>query len=309
MLVSIGTPTFNRADGYLKYALESAIHQTYKDIEIIISDNCSTDNTEELVRSYNDERIKYIKQPKPLHPIDNFNYCLEIAQGDYFLMLHDDDIIDTDFIETCVKAANGRRDYGLIRTGMRRIDHNGDVIDHRTNLAAGLDTKDFFKAWIEEWKTPMHLCCTLFNTKGLREVGGFQSEQHLFADVVPEVKLAAKYERLDIEEVKASFRKHTSNLAGRGRIQAWCDDSHYLMNIMIDLVGDNDESFRRSCMHFFTKHCYRYAAKIDSTTERLAAYFIIYKSFDYAGVFLFNNLFIKRGKSFYKRIKRKFKLR
>ena len=309
MLVSIGTPTYNRANGYLKYALESALNQTYKNIEIIISDNCSPDNTEELVRSYNDERIRYVKHAKPLHPIDNFNYCVEMAKGDYFLMLHDDDMIDPDFIETCITAAQGRTDYGMIRTGMRRIDEDGNVLNERTNLAAGLKTKEFYKSWIEDGKTPMHLCCTLFNTKGLREVGGFQSKKNLFADVVPEVKLAAKYDRLDIEDVKGSFRRHTGNLAGTGRIKDWCEDSHYLFNIMTELAGNHDEAFRKSGMHFFAGHCYRYAKTINNPAKRIAAYYIIYKSFDYSGSFFMNKVIIKPVSSFMKRGVRKLTFR
>ena len=304
MLISIGTPTYNRANSYLKYSLESAIHQTYKNIEIIISDNCSTDKTEQLVHSYNDDRIKYIKHQQPLLPIDNFNYCIKMAKGHYFLMLHDDDIIDPDFIETCVKAANGRTDYGMIRTGMRKIDHYGNIINEQPNLVSGLNTKEFFTAWFGKRKTPMNLCCTLFNTKGLLEVGGFQSAKNLFADVVPAVKLAAKYDRLDIVDVKASFRRHTTNLAKTGRIKAWCDDSLYLFSIVEDLTGNHDTSFRKAGMHFFAGHCYRYAKMIKSPVHRIAAYSIIYKSFDYSCSFFTDKLLLKPIRSVYKRAKR-----
>ncbi len=60
-LVTIGIPTFNRADSYLKYSLKSAVSQTYSNIEIIVSDNASTDNTETFVKSFNDPRIRYIQ--------------------------------------------------------------------------------------------------------------------------------------------------------------------------------------------------------------------------------------------------------
>ncbi len=61
-LVTIAIPTYNRADGYLKQALQSAVNQTYKNIEIVVSDNCSPDNTEAVVRSYTDPRIRYFQQ-------------------------------------------------------------------------------------------------------------------------------------------------------------------------------------------------------------------------------------------------------
>ena len=103
-LVTIGIPTYNRADSFLQEALQSAVAQTYENIEIIVSDNCSTDNTEMIVKNFSDTRIKYVKQSKNIGAFNNFNYCVNIATGSFFHMLHDDDKIDPDFIETFAKA-------------------------------------------------------------------------------------------------------------------------------------------------------------------------------------------------------------
>jgi glycosyltransferase involved in cell wall biosynthesis len=63
-LVTIGICTYNRADSYLGSALQSAVDQTYPNLEIVVSDNCSVDHTEELVQSFDDPRIRYIKHEK-----------------------------------------------------------------------------------------------------------------------------------------------------------------------------------------------------------------------------------------------------
>ena len=94
LLVSIGIPTYNRANSYLRYSLRSAVSQTYKNIEIIVSDNCSSDNTESVVREFNDPRIRYYRQEGNIGPVRNRNFCLEQSQGQYFLLLFDDDVID-----------------------------------------------------------------------------------------------------------------------------------------------------------------------------------------------------------------------
>lgn len=60
-LITIAIPTYNRADSYLRHALDSALNQTYKNIEIVVSDNCSVDNTEEVVQGLHDPRIRYFK--------------------------------------------------------------------------------------------------------------------------------------------------------------------------------------------------------------------------------------------------------
>ena len=78
-LVTIGIPTYNRASGRLGEAIRGALAQTYPNIEIVISDNCSTDNTTEVVSSFNSEKIRYIRQETNIGPFPNFNACLENA--------------------------------------------------------------------------------------------------------------------------------------------------------------------------------------------------------------------------------------
>ena len=87
-LVTIGIPTYNRADGYLRETLESALAQSYPNLEILVADNCSTDNTKLVVESYKDKRVRYFRHETGLIPNDNFNFCLSQARGYYFLLLH-----------------------------------------------------------------------------------------------------------------------------------------------------------------------------------------------------------------------------
>jgi len=149
----------------------------------------------------------------------------------------------------------------------------------------------------------MHLCCTLFNTKRLREVGGFKSKKNLFLDVVPEVKLAAEFGRIDIIDIKASFRRHSFNLAKTGRIKEWCEDSRYLYSVMENLVGNHDQPFRKAGMTFFSKHCYRYARTIQSPPKRFVAYYIIFRSFDYTGSFFIKRIVVKPAVKLVKQVK------
>jgi glycosyltransferase involved in cell wall biosynthesis len=304
-LVTVGICTYNRADSYLGAALQSAVDQTYPNLEIVVSDNCSADHTEELVRGFDDPRIRYIRHETNIGLTNNFNSCARAARGAYFLLLCDDDLIDPDFVETCMDAAGDRTDFGLIRTGMRKIDGEGNVIKERRNLAAGLSTKDFFHAWFRGGETTMHLCSTLFNTKGLLEVGGFQSETHLFCDVVPEIHLAAKLERLDIEDVKASFRSHDLKNSATGRVKDWCVDSRYLFDVILDSVDDPDPAFRRSGSQFFARHCLEYARSVPSLRGRLTAYGIVFRSFEHTGSLFFREFVTRPVASFLKRGKRK----
>jgi glycosyltransferase involved in cell wall biosynthesis len=280
-LVTIAIPTYNRANSYLEYTLKSAIHQTYPNIEIIVSNNCSTDHTEVFVKNFSDSRIRYFKQVENVPAGDNYNHCLAHAEGLYFILLHDDDMIDKDFVEVCMKAADGNTDVGIIRTGMRRIDEHGKVFGESLVRAGALSTEDFFIAWFRG-KTPMHLCATLFNTKRLKEIGGFNSKHHLFDDVLAHVQLAARYGRVDIQDAKASFRMHASQRANLAKINSWCEDSLILLDAMCHLIPDaKKENMRREGLRFFSRHNYRLASKITSPIDRFSTYIQVFRTFDY----------------------------
>ena len=303
-LVTIAIPTYNRADSYLKQALESAVNQTYQNIEIIVSDNCSTDNTEAVVKGFSDPRIRYFRQARNIGANNNFNFCLEQARGAYFLLFQDDDLIDADFIDVCMKGANYDTDVGIIRAGIRRIDSHGNVLSESPNLVGGLSTEEFFLAWFAG-KTPMHLCSTLFNTERLREIGGFNSKHQLFQDVLAEVQLAARFGRVDVEDIKASFRKHASQTSVSSKVSSWCEDSLLLLDAMCDLVSDGKKELVRSeGKKFFTGHNYRIARTIESPVDRFFAYLIVLKNFGYPVNFFISRIpVIRRARRISRRMR------
>lgn len=92
-LVSIGIPSYNRPKR-LRQALESIVNQSYKNLEIIISDDCSTDHeVNEICSEFasSDQRIKYIRHPRNQGPSFNFHYTLSMASGKYFMWASNDD--------------------------------------------------------------------------------------------------------------------------------------------------------------------------------------------------------------------------
>ncbi len=279
-LVTIAIPTYNRADGYLKAALGSAVGQTYPNLEIIVSDNCSSDDTALVVSGFKDPRIRYFRQEKNIGANNNFNFCLGRANGKYFLLLQDDDLIDADFIETCMNEV-GPAEVGIIRTGTRIIDARGRLIYERKNMVRGLAMEDFFAGWFSG-KTSLYLCSTLFNTGLLKETGGFGSKHNLFQDVVAEVRLASLSGRLDIPEVKASFRRHGSEMTFSVRVVNWCEDSLLLLDQMCEAVpGGAKERTRREGMRFFSRINYGRAGAVKSLSGRYFAYYTVWKKFGF----------------------------
>jgi glycosyltransferase involved in cell wall biosynthesis len=280
-LVTIAIPTHNRADTYFPRALQSALSQTYPNLEIIVSDNCSTDHTRALVTSIDDPRLKYFRHELNIRPVDNFNFCFRQAKGSYVLLLHDDDMIDHDFVASCMRAATGDTEVGIIRSGTRLIDNEGKVIAEIPNRAGGLNTTAFFRAWLSG-KTALYLCSTLFNTKKLVEIGGFKSRHNCYEDGMAEFQLLAEHGRIDVPEVKASFRMHTGQRVYGRRIDEWCEDSLELLDLLRELAPENKDQVYREGLQFFSRANYTRANMASSPSARLIAVIKVLKYFKFS---------------------------
>ena len=90
-LVSIIMPSWN-TENYIAESIQSVIDQTYKNWELIIVDDCSTDNTDEVVRAFNDQRIKYLKNEKNSGAALTRNRALKEARGEWIAFLDSDDL-------------------------------------------------------------------------------------------------------------------------------------------------------------------------------------------------------------------------
>lgn len=102
--VSILIPTFNQDPRILKECVDSALDQTYENMEIIISDNHSSNGTEELLKKYNDSRLKVVKPKSFLPMIDNFAFCAQHARGEYISFLSSDDVLLPSAIQKLYEA-------------------------------------------------------------------------------------------------------------------------------------------------------------------------------------------------------------
>ncbi|ARV57698.1 glycosyl transferase [Nostocales cyanobacterium HT-58-2] len=125
-LVSVIIPTYNRPD-YLKQAINSAIKQTYQNIEIIVSDNCSPESPQALVESFGDSRIRFFRQQENVGMFTNQMNAFKMAQGKYVASLHDDDMWNEDFLEKLVPPLEENLDVILAFSDQYIIDAQGEI--------------------------------------------------------------------------------------------------------------------------------------------------------------------------------------
>ena len=138
-LVSVTVPTYNRPD-YLRQALGSAVKQTYRNIEIIVSDNASPQSALSVVQEFDDPRIRFVRHETPLTMFGNHMYGFRNAKGKYVASLHDDDIWKENFLEKLVPMLEADSDLIVAFCSQWVIDQNSQVSEARTqhyNAAIG----------------------------------------------------------------------------------------------------------------------------------------------------------------------------
>lgn len=128
-LVSVIITSYNRA-GMIDKAIESALSQSYSNLEVIVSDNCSTDNSDEVIRKYiSDKRLNYSRNVVNIGMIPNFRKATyELAKGEYITYISSDDyLIDNSFVTDAVKIVlkdpqieivHGRMAFNSTRSGV-----------------------------------------------------------------------------------------------------------------------------------------------------------------------------------------------
>ena len=125
-LVSIGLATRN-GQLYLREALDSLLSQTYRNFELVISDNASIDDTPRICEEYvrKDRRIKYIRQKSDIGHARNFDFLKENARGEYFMWASDDDKWAPTFVEKCLAALDTDPEAIVAATNLVDFDDLG----------------------------------------------------------------------------------------------------------------------------------------------------------------------------------------
>ena len=129
-LVSVGVPVYN-AERYLRLALDSLLAQDYENFELLISDNASTDKTEEICREYaaRDARIRYFRNETNIGGPKNFGRLLELASGKYFMWSAHDDLRAQTYLSECVAALERNPSAVCCFTSVVFIDEEGKTVE------------------------------------------------------------------------------------------------------------------------------------------------------------------------------------
>ncbi len=223
MKITIGIPTFNRAK-FLKRALKSVSMQTYNNLEIVVSDNNSSDNTKEVVKEFmeKDNRIKYFRNERNLGMLGNWRKILyERTNGEYLMILCDDDyLIDKYFVEKMVNLINRHQNVVLAHANYKilyEFEKNRSEYVVEKPYSEVEDGKNVFFNFIKD-KRFFGLPTVFFKTSILKEVSAFKYEgikKLNAADVLEILKVSLNGKVAFLKEVVLVFSKRNDNLSNK----------------------------------------------------------------------------------------------
>jgi len=203
--VSIHMCTYNRAH-FIPQAIDSVLSQTFQDWELLILDDQSTDNSEEVISQYKDSRIRYIKNPENLGITKNRNKALSLSTGKYVAVLDSDDYwTDNTKLAKQVDFLNSHPDYTLVGTNMTIINENGLVIKkvnyptHNFVLKNLLLLKNFF----------CH-STVLYRKQVVLDLGSYDESLPIWEDYDLWLKIGLKHKFANLDINGANYRQHAS---------------------------------------------------------------------------------------------------
>lgn len=160
--VSIGLPVRD-GEEHLEAAIRSILDQTFADFELIVSDNASSDGTEEIGLSFAelDERVTFRRSERNLGAAPNFNLTFQLSSGEYFKWAAHDDVLAPEFLARCVEVLDADPGVALAHSEVLFIDQDGSPIGRYDPPTARLDSPDRTERFAD-LVLRNHLCLDIF---------------------------------------------------------------------------------------------------------------------------------------------------
>jgi glycosyltransferase involved in cell wall biosynthesis len=210
--VSICIPSYN-CDAYIGKAIQSVLDQTCQDFEIIVADDRSTDNSEEVIKSFKDPRIRFFRNEKNIGMVPNTNKASRLAKGEFVGILHPDDYYATKMIEAALEAFSENPNVGFTYSSYVVIDEDDKIVT-RVKLCDRDKTfkskEEFKKLAIQNYAPPS---AVLFRRKCYEDVGPFDEEFPYPNDWNMWLRISLKYDSACLSDYLCYYRMHRKSVS------------------------------------------------------------------------------------------------
>jgi len=264
--VSVCIPSYNYAQ-YLPKAIKGILEQTYTDFELIIVDDCSSENIAEIVQSIKDSRIRFIQNRKNLGIPHNWNRCLEEARGQYICILHADDWWEKTYLETMVGVLNRNSKVGMVFSSFYIYFQNKQasrLIQHfpRDRLFNG---ETFFTINVKEniVGTPT----VMVRRECYQKLGPFDTQFRILQDWEMWLRIALHYDIAYVANPLGHWRAHGSNFSTIDRTEdrLFSEKSKLLQKVFKNFSPQKKHllSLYKETRLTFAKQLYGFALKLE----------------------------------------------
>ena len=210
--VSICIPSYN-CGAFIGKTIQSILDQTFQNFEIIVVDDCSTDNSEEVVKRFKDPRIRFYRNEKNLGMVPNTNKALRLAEGEFVGILHPDDYYAPKMIETALKAFSENLDVGFTYSSYVVVDEDDKIVT-KVKLCDCNKTfkskEEFKKLAIRNYAPPS---AVLFRRKCYEVVGPFDEEFPYPNDWNMWLRISLKYDSACLSDYLCYYRMHRKSVS------------------------------------------------------------------------------------------------
>jgi len=265
-IVTIGMPVFN-CEKYVAAAIESVLKQSYTNIILIISDNCSTDNTAQICKEYQlkDHRVIFYKQKKNMGMFWNYNFVLKKSTTEFFLWNCGDDLLHHNFISTTLKIYKKIPDLVCVMSDVQSIDRYDKDLDRYSleNIRLEKAESSWSQTRGEFFKNPtsaIYFCWFgLMKTKALQDISinyNGMVKRETASEIPLLAQLALKGKIISIPRVLKYYRVHDESIYMRqNRISTKIEKFKYLIivsRILIDITYTSNLRFNEKIKLYLT---------------------------------------------------------
>lgn len=224
----------HNGEEFLIQSIESILNQSYSNLELIFFDNCSTDNSSNIINSFKDNRIKYYSSKKKLSLSEARIAAWQHIQGEYVAVLDTDDLALPNRISTQIN-------FFLKNENISIVGGNCHIIDSKNNIIYNSDFSNSSEELAKQifYSFPFNNSTLMFRKKHVDLVGGYPKNYTMINDYVLVYKLSRHYTLANTNEIISKNRIHKKSLTNKNHITNLIEQYKFL-NEIADEIDEKD---------------------------------------------------------------------
>jgi hypothetical protein len=226
--VSVAIPTFNRAQ-MLKDAIASVLAQTCTEIEILVSDNASTDDTASVVASFDDQRLRHCPLETNVGMLGNLDRCLTLGRAPHIMILHDDDLMRPTNVAAKLAVVDAHPEVAFVHSAFAFIDVDGNVTQERMTWGLPVDPIESSETFIRRvfaHGSRVSPSGSLIRRSAIGDVR-HESEEKAANDMGLWLRIARNGAAGFVDAPLVALRRHAGSLTVSSGVRTMSEDDEY----------------------------------------------------------------------------------